>query len=126
MVISEREQNRVNEANALLKGLVFNENDVCERGNFQQEGISQSLKSRVVIKRTTYPYVRYYYISIRRRYRSLSPTHFTQYDFYVYVDDDEKITEISPLLIYQSDGRHEYRQIPTRENYADIVYRLFL
>lgn len=126
MMISEREQKLLDKANTLLKGLIFSEQGVFENGVFKKEGVSQTLVIRTRIKQTIYPHRKYYDINIERRYASLTPKHYTLYNFYVYVDNEERITELTPLLIYNRDGWHDYRETPTSDDYADIVYRLFL
>ena len=43
---------------------------------------------------------------------SISSEEFSEYNFYVYVDDEEKITEVTPLLIYNCDGMHKQKTTP--------------
>lgn len=116
---------KVEEANALLKGRIFSEQEVCENGIFEKAGVAQALAIRTRINQTKYPYRKYYDIKIRRRNSSLPSRYYTDYNFYVYVDEEEKITEVTPLIMYSGDGWHEQKQTPSKEDYADIVYRLF-
>ena len=116
---------KVEEANSLLKGIVFDEKAVYENGVFERAGVTQSLVLKPRTNMTKYPYRKYYDVKIRRRNSSLPSRYYTDYNFYVYVDEGEKITELTPLIIYSGDGWHEQKQTPTKEDYADIVYRLF-
>ena len=125
MIFSEIEQKHKDKANTLLKGLVFSETTVCENGIFEKAGVAQTLAIRTRINQTKYPYRKYYDIKIRRRNSSLPSRYYTDYNFYVYVDEEEKITELTPLIIYSGDGWHEQKLTPTNDDYVDIVYRLF-
>ena len=125
MIVSKTEQELIDKANTQLKGLVFSEKTVSENGIFEKAGVTQTLVIRTRINQTKYPYRKYYDIKIRRRYSSLPARYYTDYNIYVYVDNEEKITELTPLLIYNGDGWHEQKQTPTNDDYVDIVYRSF-
>ena len=124
-MLSKTEQNHINEVNSLLKGLVFSKQKVCENGIFDKTDVVQTLDIKNYINQTEYPYRKYYDIKIKRRYLSLPSKYYKEYNFYVYVDDEERITELTPLIIYNCDGMHERRQPSTKNDYVDIVYRLF-
>ena len=125
MTFSKTELSYTDKANDLLKGLVFCEQKACDNGTFDKAGVVQTIVIRNCIDRGKYPWRKYYNIMIKRRYLNLPPNYHTDYNFYVYVDDEEKITEITPLIMYNCDGMHELRKTPTKDDYVDIVYRLF-
>ena len=125
MILSKTEQNHIENANNKIKGIKFSTHSIYENGTFEAAGIVQTVAISSHVNETTYPSRRYYNIKITRAYSNL-PDHKTQYSFSVYVDEEELVTEITPLYIVNISGYHQRKQRTTKDDYASVVYRLFL